>query len=127
MVTTDMLLLKMHAGEDKDRLPSQVSGGEAQRTAIARAMISNPELLFADEPAASLNGISYTANGIDEPERFHILEGRTCTGDNEIVITEFIVANFGIAIGDTVMVRGDNGSGHYRSDCIVCDETGRYQ
>ena len=64
-------------------------------------------------PTASLNGISYTANVIDEPERFHILEGRTCTADNEIVITEFIAANFGLAIGDTVTVRGDNGSGEY--------------
>lgn len=44
---------------------------------------------------------------IDQPERFHILEGRTCTADNEIVITEFIAANFGISIGDTVTVRGD--------------------
>ena len=62
---------------------------------------------------ASLNGISYTANVIDQPERFHILEGRTCTADNEIVITEFIAANFGIAIGDTVTVRGDSGNGEY--------------
>ncbi len=64
-------------------------------------------------PTATLNGISYTANVIDEPERFHILEGRTCTGNNEIVITEFIAANSGIAIGDTVTVRGDNGSAEY--------------
>lgn len=64
-------------------------------------------------PTATLNGISYTANVIDEPERFHILEGRTCAADNEIVITEFIAANFGLAIGDTVTVRGDNGSGEY--------------
>lgn len=64
-------------------------------------------------PTATLNGISYTANVIDQPERFHILEGRTCTADHEIVITEFIAANFGIAIGDTVTVRGDSGSGEY--------------
>lgn len=64
-------------------------------------------------PTATLNGISYTANVIDQPERFHMLEGRTCTADNEIVITEFIAANFGITIGDTVTVRGDSGSGEY--------------
>ena len=64
-------------------------------------------------PTATLNGISYTANVIEQPERFHMLEGHTCTADNEIVITEFIAADFGIAIGDTVTVRGDRGSGEY--------------
>lgn len=37
------------------RLPSQVSGGEQQRAAIARAMINEPKLLFADEPTGALN------------------------------------------------------------------------
>lgn len=39
----------------KDRLPSQVSGGEAQRGAIARAVINKPGLVFADEPTGALN------------------------------------------------------------------------
>lgn len=39
----------------KDRLPSQVSGGEAQRAAIARAIINEPGLIFADEPTGALN------------------------------------------------------------------------
>jgi len=36
-------------------LPSQVSGGEQQRAAIARALVNQPRILFADEPTASLD------------------------------------------------------------------------
>lgn len=46
---------QMNVGSAKDRLPAQVSGGEAQRAAIARAMINDPGLLFADEPTGALN------------------------------------------------------------------------
>lgn len=41
------------------KFSSQVSGGEAQRSGIARALINNPKVLFADEPTGSLN----SANG----------------------------------------------------------------
>ncbi len=49
------LLSRMGIEEAKDRFPSQVSGGEAQRAAIARAVINRPGLLFADEPTGALN------------------------------------------------------------------------
>lgn len=64
-------------------------------------------------PTVAVNGVDYTANVIDQPERFHILEWRSCTADNEIVLTEFIAQSFGVSIGDTVTVRGDIGSGEY--------------
>jgi len=37
------------------KFPSQVSGGEAQRAGIARALINNPQIVFADEPTGALN------------------------------------------------------------------------
>lgn len=49
------LLERMNVGEAAGRLPSQVSGGEAQRAAIARAMMNEPGMIFADEPTGALN------------------------------------------------------------------------
>lgn len=53
------LLQQMDVEEAKDRLPAQVSGGEAQRAAIARAMIGRPGLLFADEPTGSVKLVQH--------------------------------------------------------------------
>lgn len=64
-------------------------------------------------PTVYINGIDYTANVIDEPERFHLLSGRTSTGDNEIVITEFIAQDRRLKIGDTVSVGQDAGEAEY--------------
>ena len=41
--------------ETQKKFPSQISGGEAQRVGIVRALINSPEILFADEPTGALN------------------------------------------------------------------------
>lgn len=49
------LIEQMGIEKAGERLPSQVSGGEAQRAAIARAVIGMPGIIFADEPTGALN------------------------------------------------------------------------
>lgn len=49
------LLDNLNIAHLKDNFPHQVSGGEKQRAAIARALVNEPKLIFADEPTASLN------------------------------------------------------------------------
>ena len=49
------LLNEMGISHIKSHLPSQVSGGEQQRCAIARAVVHSPKVLFADEPTGALN------------------------------------------------------------------------
>lgn len=47
--------------ETQKKFPSQISGGEAQRVGIVRALVNSPEILFADEPTGALN----SKTGID--------------------------------------------------------------
>ena len=49
------LFKRMDIDDVKTHLPSQVSGGEQQRCAIARAIINKPQIVFADEPTGALN------------------------------------------------------------------------
>lgn len=51
----ESLLERMGLTNQRDHLPRQSSGGEQQRCAIARSVVNDPDILFADEPTGALN------------------------------------------------------------------------
>ena len=54
----DGLLETLGLTEHRKKFPSQISGGQQQRCAIARALIKNPKLLLCDEPTGALDSVS---------------------------------------------------------------------
>lgn len=51
----EYIIGRLGISERKNHFPNQMSGGEQQRTAIARSMINHPKLIFADEPTGNLD------------------------------------------------------------------------
>jgi putative ABC transport system ATP-binding protein len=74
------VLERMQITHRKKHFPLQLSGGQQQRVAVARAVVSNPKLILADEPTGNLD----SANG---EEVMNLLENLNQQGTTLIIVT----------------------------------------
>ncbi len=80
----DFWLERLGIAELRDRYPAQISGGQRQRTAIARTLAMNPDLLLMDEPFSSLDALTR-----EDLEQL-MLELRAETGVTAVIVTHNI-------------------------------------
>jgi lipoprotein-releasing system ATP-binding protein len=78
------LLMTMGLAERVTHRPAELSGGEQQRTAIARALANSPRLILADEPTGNLD--PHTANNVFD-ELIHLIRS---TGVAALIATHNI-------------------------------------
>jgi putative ABC transport system ATP-binding protein len=108
------LIERMGIGHRRDHLPSEMSGGEQQRVAVARALVSRPAVVFADEPTGNLDS---TASG----EILRLLrEAVDELGQTIVVVTHdagaAAVADRQLFLADGLIVRETEG---YSTDRIL--------
>ena len=99
---------RLELAEQLDKLPAELSGGQAQRVAVARALVGRPKVLFADEPTGSLDSLAA------ENVMVTLTELARTTGTTVVIIThdprtasyadrEVIVRDGRVAAGQPVM------------------------
>lgn len=92
------ILVKLGLGKRLHNKPSQMSGGQQQRVSIARSLVSNPKIIFADEPTGNLDSRSSEA-----------VIGAFLEAQKELNATTFMVTHdsFSASYCDRVIVMKD--------------------
>jgi putative ABC transport system ATP-binding protein len=79
----DDILERMRIGHRREHFPRQLSGGQQQRVAVARALITNPKLILADEPTGNLD----STNG---EQVMQLLEQLNTEGTTIVMVTHSV-------------------------------------
>jgi putative ABC transport system ATP-binding protein len=101
------LLARVEMAEQANKLPSQISGGQAQRVAIARSLATDPPIVMADEPTGNLD--SKTADAVFHLFESLVAEGKTflmVTHDNELAsrLHRVVTIADGLLVSDTKQI-----------------------
>lgn len=76
---------KLRISDLLEKFPYEVSGGQKQRAAVARALITEPKLLLADEPTGALDSKA-------SEDLLHIFDGINCDGQTILMVTHSVRA-----------------------------------
>ena len=80
-----LLAERLGIGEILDKYPYEVSGGQKQRTAVARALILSPKIVMADEPTGALDSRA-------SDELLRIFDGLAAAGQTVLMVTHSVKA-----------------------------------
>jgi putative ABC transport system ATP-binding protein len=96
------MLSALGIGDLADRRPGELSGGQQQRVAVARAIVSQPVLLLADEPSANLDSKA-TEDLLDLLRRINATHGVTIvTATHDPVVMSYAARRIGLRDGRIV-------------------------